>query len=107
MKRHPKRNALGAVAALLIAACSEATTPPPTGSLKVSVEAAGGDPDEDGYLLVIDAGRPQYVPTASSRLLDNLVAGTHVLKLSGIADNCTPEGPTSKSVTVVSGEISE
>lgn len=47
----------GAVAAILLMACSEGPTAPQPGNLRVFIKTTGGDQDLDGYELVIDAER--------------------------------------------------
>lgn len=97
---------LGAVAAILLVACKDGPTAPPTGNLKVSIVTVGGDFDQDGYTLVA-SGQPRPVSPTEIVLLDNIDAGTYVLRLAGIADNCTLAGDPERSVMVPSGGTAE
>lgn len=89
-------------AALLVTACNDGPTGPESGILRVSTITSGGDRDEDGYRLFVDSERQSAIGPQASVFLGNISAGTHVLVLEGVADNCAV-GTQSRSVTVPSG----
>src|SRR5688572_8127749 len=93
------------IAVLLLTSCSEPSAPAP-GSIRVTTATVGGDPDADGYSLVVGARRIAIGPS-SSVSLEDMSAETHVLSLEGIANNCTLVGDLSRSITVQSGAIAE
>ena len=84
-------------------ACSDDPTAPPA-SIRVNVSTNGGDLDEDGYEIVVDAGNPIKIGTYASVLVPEVGGGTHVVQLNGIAANCLADSGPSQSVTVQSGE---
>src|SRR5687768_3104046 len=107
MNAHTKQLLSAIATALLASACSEGATEPQSGqsgSMRISVQTVGGDLDEDGYSLVVDSASPVRVASVSTTLYENVSAGTHVITLSGIADNCSLEGPASRSVIIAPGE---
>jgi hypothetical protein len=90
------------VAALLTvlgAACNDSPSAPQSGTVRVTVRTFGGDPDFDGYEVVVDpARRPVSADgTAEFRYIG---VGTHTLALEGVAENCSVAGTPPRSVTV-------
>ena len=92
---------------LLTAACDDA---PPTvpiilaaGSLEVAAATSGLDPDRDGYVVTVDAGTPHPLGVDGSLTLADVPAGTHDVRLDGIAANCTADGGTTRRVRVTGG----
>jgi TolB protein len=92
---------------LLTAACDDA---PPTvpivlaaGSLEVAAATSGLDPDRDGYLVTVDAGTPHVLGADGALTLADVPAGTHDVRLDGIAANCTPDGGATRRVRVTEG----
>jgi TolB protein len=94
---------LSVIAAMSLMACKDGPLAPQEGSIRVSIETVGGDFDQDGYSLVVGSGRPVSVSPTMVIVLDYIGAGTQVLTLSGLADNCSLEGTPSRSITVPSG----
>jgi TolB protein len=70
----------------------------------VSVSTTGEDIDLDGYSLRIDGGLSQPVGALETRTFPDLAAGSHLIELSGLAENCTARTGTTQSVTVTSGQ---
>jgi len=93
------------IAALSGAACTDSTGPA-LGSLKVSIVTEGGDPDEDGYSLVIDSNRIAMGPVATFHVTVT-AQHPHLLSLEGIADNCAIEGDPPRSITIRPDEMAE
>ncbi len=99
---------------LTLAACDDSPSPggPSTdGTLLVSTSTGGTDPDQDGYLLVVDGGDSlPLVPAGTSHI--ELPAGQHTLRLIGMAEHCSvsPETPLdvavpSRDTTAVAFEV--
>jgi TolB protein len=65
------------------------TSPAATGSLEVTVATGGANLDSDGYAVVADPSLTDAVAVNDTVLFPSLSAGTHVVRLSGVADNCT------------------
>jgi len=97
---------LAMIAVLLSVSCSDSTTAPAPGNIRVTTATVGGDPDEDGYLLVVGSKRITMGPSSSVTLVD-MSAAMHVLSLEGIAENCVLEGDVSRSITVQSAAVAE
>jgi hypothetical protein len=104
MRIAPNQRRLPSVAALLVllaAACSDGPTAPTApGNIKVSVQTSGGDPDEDGYDVVVSSEVRQVIASQSVATITGISAGTHTLALERVAPNCTVSGTQPLSVTV-------
>jgi hypothetical protein len=75
---------------------------PAAGTLEISTSTAGPEPDLDGYTFQIDGG-PITPIGSSATTSSDLATGTHSLRLSGLADNCSvADNP--RNVTVVGGQ---
>jgi Tol biopolymer transport system component len=75
------------------------TPPAATGSLEVTVTTGGADLDADGYTVVADPTLASAAGLNDTVVFPSLDAGTHVVRLSGIADNCTlPTNPDTVEV---------
>ena len=89
------------VAALSLG-CDDSTGPT-TGAVAVSVSTTGAavDLDPDGYSLSIDGGAGQAVAVNSAVTLADLPPGNHLVRLDGLAPNCSIQGSNPRSVDVV------
>ena len=94
VRPHGRRLMCGVLAAFVATACEDpsSVTRSPPGTLTVSITTTGGDPDEDGYELVIGAVRRMWVAANDTVFVAGLPAGTHVLQLDGVAENCGVRG---------------
>lgn len=93
---------VGSVLQLGLSCGGEDAVAPTTGRLEITVSTSGPDPDVDGYTIGIDGGAEVALgPTAT--LGDDLEAGEHTVRLSGVAENCTVEAPNPRTVTVTAG----
>ena len=72
-------------------------------SLSVSTATTGSELDPDGYSLVVDGGQAQAIGLDATLIVDRLADGNHSVVLSGVAQNCVPQGDNPRSVTVSSG----
>ncbi|MEJ7760312.1 MAG: hypothetical protein WKF55_12075 [Gemmatimonadaceae bacterium] len=91
-------------AAVLSLGCGDSTGPA-TGAVAVSVSTTGAavDLDPDGYSLSIDGGTGQAVAVNSAVTLADLPPGNHLVRLDGLAPNCSIQGSNPRSVDVIAG----
>jgi Tol biopolymer transport system component len=77
----------------------------PIGGLQVIVATSGADPDEDGYLVHLDASAP--IPTGINDTISfiGLPAGLHDLRLGGLANHCTLDSTNPRALTILGGDI--
>jgi hypothetical protein len=93
-----------AIVAAGLAACRDATDPPAPGSIRVTVATSGADLDADGYFIVIDDTTRQALAVNESATLAVVGTGIRVVRLAGIATNCTGNDLL-KTVSVAAGEV--
>jgi Tol biopolymer transport system component len=60
----------------------------PLGDVAVTVNTIGADPDPDGYTIGV-AGEEQTVGVNGSVLFEGIVAGSHQIALTGVANRCS------------------
>jgi hypothetical protein len=70
------------------------------GRLEVAVSTSGGGLDRDGFIVIVDGGVEQSVPSGGVVTLTDLREGTHSVRLSGLADNCGVVGSNPRPVVV-------
>jgi hypothetical protein len=70
------------------------------GRLEVAVSTTGGGLDGDGFIVSVDGGADQSVPSGGVVTLIDLREGTHSVRLSGLADNCGVVGSNPRPVAV-------
>jgi hypothetical protein len=101
-----------ALLALAAAACRETTSPTQkpsvslgvlTGDLKVATATTGSSLDPDGYTITVDLLLSQQVATNGSVTFSGVLAGPHVVTISGLAGNCTVSGGTTRTALVPLG----
>jgi hypothetical protein len=95
---------VGSVVLLALGCGGEDAVAPTTGSLEVTTTTSGPDPDVDGYTISIDGGAEVALGADATLRRDDLGAGEHSVRLSGVAGNCTVEGPNPRTVTVTAGQ---
>jgi hypothetical protein len=110
----PIRRNLQSLAAILLVmaagACGDSPTASEAGTIRLSVQTVGGDPDLNGYEIVIGASphpRREYVGPNTSARLTGVSAGTHTVTLDWVAENCVVDGPNPRLVRVGSGETTD
>ncbi len=87
-----------AMAAVFSAACGDdPTAPVEPGTILVSVQTSGGDPD-NSYELMVGGARRIIGGNATVDL--NVNPGPHTVALNLVSENCTLEGQNPRSVTV-------
>ncbi len=93
---------LGIIATI---ACNDPASPG-NGEVRITVAAAGLDPDPDGYVVTIDGASANTFSGSGSVRVD-IEAGEHTFELVGLAPNCSPTTEATQSITVYPGETSE
>jgi TolB protein len=99
---------MAALLVLLAAACSDGlTAPTERGNIKVSVETSGGDPDEDGYEVVVPSEARRFVTSQGTTVIIGISAGIHTVALERVAPNCRVSGAHPLTVTVPADQTAE
>jgi hypothetical protein len=80
---------------------------PTLGSIHVTTNTTGTNPDANGYQFTIDGGAAQAIGATSAATVNNVLVGPHTVALSDVASNCTVNGGSTKSVTVAAGQTAE
>jgi Tol biopolymer transport system component len=93
------------VFANLLACNGDDLSGPTTGMLEITIASSGSDPDPDGYTIQLDRELPNAIGLAA-RLSMSLSAGSHAIRLGGLADNCTVVGDNPRTISVTAGETS-
>jgi TolB protein len=94
---------LPAAALLLALAACDSPMAPRVGQLVVTVATSGEDIDLDGYELTVSGMDTRVVEPNQTTLVPDVPAGTRVVTLSGIAENCAVAGGPVREVAVASG----
>jgi Tol biopolymer transport system component len=84
-----------------------AAPPANPSTVRLSTTTIGSDPDPDGYVFTVDDGASQPLGVNATTMLDNLAAGSHSLRLSGIAENCGVQGPNPSTVIASSDAVAD
>jgi hypothetical protein len=97
------------LAAILTLGCRDSTGPAvaqTTGTIEISVSTASAsiDIDPDGYSLIVDGQPRQAVGVNVMLTVGALVQGTHLIRLDGVASNCSVRSPNPLSVYVYAGK---
>jgi len=87
---------------LLIPIVGSCVGPDPTGQTMVRAVTEGGDPDQDGYLVVVDGVVEQQLPATGQKVIMNLATGVHEFAIQGIASNCEDTYPRVRTIEVSS-----
>lgn len=84
------------------------TDPPsPTGSVQLRITTTGEDRDGDGYIAALDCGCFEKVGINVVATMTDVEVGSHMVLLTGIADNCEVQSPNPTWVTVDAYETVE
>jgi hypothetical protein len=102
-----------AVGLLVGSACSDSAGPDPkpspllggllTGDLAVGTATSGSSLDPDGYTVTLDLLQSNSVATNGSATFSGVLAGPHVVAISGVAGNCMVSGGTTRTPVVPLG----
>ncbi|HEX3235584.1 MAG TPA: CARDB domain-containing protein [Gemmatimonadales bacterium] len=79
-----------------------AAPPPATGTLEVTTTTSGTNQDADGYGIGVDDGTAQPIGLNATLSIASLVAGSHRVRLTGVAANCSV-GNNPRNVSVPEG----
>jgi len=104
---NPRRVAVTAGATVTVPFNVTCAPPPTVGTIRVITSTSGASPNDQGYLLAVDAGTPQAIGTGATLTLDSVAVGTHTLTLSGIPDTCALDGTGSRTVALAGGATVE
>jgi TolB protein len=102
--RIPMRAALGLLGALASGCADRGPTGPNEAYVRVVIAATGGDVDQDGYDITIDA---LLKATLGNRAVERtfiVPIGTHVVAIDRVAENCRVDGLNPRPITVGRGE---
>lgn len=83
----------------------EDATAPNTGSLEITTTTSGPESDSDGYTVSVDGGAEASIGGNSTLRRDNLEAGPHTIRLSGLSARCTVDGENPRIVTVPANAV--
>jgi hypothetical protein len=83
--------------------------PPPAiaGTIRITTSTSGADLDADGYAFAVNGGTTQPIGISTTASLASVAAGAHIVRLSGLAGNCSVQGTNPRSVTVAAGATAE
>ena len=110
LRRNHEHRARSFVIALLPLAligigCQDPTRPPGPGAIRVQVVEEGTDLQRAGYLSFVDNDGPRPVDVQNLRTtFTNIAPGAHVVRLDGLAPNCTVVGQNPVTVEVANNE---
>jgi TolB protein len=76
---------------------------PATGA-RITTTTTGVDIDRDGYRVAVDGGDRGAI-SANGTMLIRLEPGSRTIFLTGLTPNCAVDGPGSRTVTIVNGEV--
>ncbi len=74
------------------------------GRIEISVVTNGTALDIDGYSVTLDGAEVQVVNANGVITLAEISQGSHVVQLSGLAENCAVEGENPRTIVVPSGK---
>ena len=74
------------------------------GTIRTTTTTTGVDLDPEGYAVDVDGGPRTPIPTNGTVSMTPFKAGTHSVRLTGIADNCTVAEPNPSAVSVTLAE---
>jgi hypothetical protein len=94
--------AAGDTAAVAIAVTC-APPSPDAGTLEVTTQTGGAEPDPDGYTLSVDGGAARAIGVNATVSVGSLPAGSHRVELAGAASNCAVGGNNPRNVNVPAG----
>jgi Tol biopolymer transport system component len=100
--------AVALIALTVIVACTEdegiINPPPLRGTIEVTTTTTGRALDPDGYGIALNGGAVQLLGANDTRVLSDLAATDHEVELTGVAANCTLDGPNLRTIEVPAGE---
>src|SRR4051812_8600559 len=98
------RTGMGLSLVLALAAGCQDATGPRTGSIRLSLTTSGLDVDPDGYVVSVDDRLTATVGANGAITIPDIHGGTHVLRLGGVASNCSVDEGAERKLTVTAGQ---
>jgi Tol biopolymer transport system component len=95
--------AAGTVVSVDFAITCNAPLPAPTGAVVVTLSTSGVDLDPDGYLVAVDPAQSRAAGPSGQVRMEDVPAGARTIRLSGLAANCSVQGPNPLPVEVPAG----
>jgi dipeptidyl aminopeptidase/acylaminoacyl peptidase len=92
--------AAGTVVSADFAITCNAPEPSPTGAIVVTLSTSGVDLDPDGYVVAVDPAQSRVTGASDQIRLEAIPAGSRSVRLSGLAANCSVQGPNPLTVEV-------
>jgi hypothetical protein len=74
-----------------------------TGDIRVVATTTGSDPDDNGYVVLLDSFFAGTVPVNGNVTIGFVQPGPHTVRLTDVASNCTASAQ--QNITVVSGQL--
>lgn len=74
---------------------------PAPGTILVATGTTGSDPDQDGYLVVVNGSTPYEIPRNGEISIPGNRVGRALVELRGVAGNCAIEGDRARQVAIV------
>jgi hypothetical protein len=78
-----------------------------TGALRITTVTNGFLPDPDGYQVVVDQRPPQEIVASGSLFVTGLAPGSHLVRLTDVAEDCTLTGNNPANATLEAGHTAE
>lgn len=88
---------------ILLSCGGEGLVPPTGGSLAITTTTTGPEPDADGYVISVNEGAEVGIAANGTHHVAELAAGTHTVRLGGLAANCQLAGGNPRSVSIEAG----
>jgi Tol biopolymer transport system component len=95
---------LAAATSLTLLACEGDPLSSPTGTLEVTTQTTGAEPNPDGYTVQFDSEQPRAIGSSATLESTSIIPGDHTILLAGLADNCTPDGANPRTISIAAGE---
>src|SRR5688500_4153860 len=100
------RQLLPALSTAALLGCGGSTDIASDGRILVTVSTTGELPQSPEFLLSLDGARATSVSPNGSAVFEAVGAGSHVIHLFSLSDNCAVSGATSpRAVNVQDGEV--
>jgi Tol biopolymer transport system component len=88
---------------LLLSCGGEDLVAPTTGNIAITTATSGPEPDADGYTISVNDGAEVGIGANGTHQVAELAAGSHTVRLGGMAANCLLEGENPRAVSVEGG----